>query len=204
MALQNWLLWRFSGCGTKIGWEDCWRKRANRKNKQCKNQEANRQIADRIKKSKFFSWIGNTRIHNRDLYLSPAVSQRANGETDSRFFGIEEAFRFNFMDYEVPDRISLRHAKRGLQRPVSQFWSESRVTLIPASLSTLKASDWLKPFSSRQRFRLTITGKNCFGASFCGINVRSCPTRVDFATLSSMTGEDLNGSCQWWGFCSGS
>src|SRR5271157_2842752 len=53
-ALQNLWLWRFSGCGTKIGWEDCWRKRANRRNKHCKNQEANREIADRIKKSNFF------------------------------------------------------------------------------------------------------------------------------------------------------
>src|SRR5262249_43264781 len=34
--------------------EDCWRKQANRQNEQCKNQEANRAIADRIKKSKIF------------------------------------------------------------------------------------------------------------------------------------------------------
>ena len=53
-ARQNLLPWRFSGCGTKIAWEDCWRKQANRQNKQCKNQEANRGIADRIKKSEIF------------------------------------------------------------------------------------------------------------------------------------------------------
>ena len=72
-AHQNLWPWRFSGCGTKIGWEDCWRKRANRKNKQCKNKEANVEIADRIKETKFFVEIvpKGYIVASRDL--SPAL-----------------------------------------------------------------------------------------------------------------------------------
>jgi hypothetical protein len=55
---------------------------------------------------------------------------------------------------------------RGLRRPDSQFCRESRVTGIPVLFSTLTASDWLKPFCSRQRFRLLISGRG-----FCGMKV---------------------------------
>ena len=82
-AHQNLWPWRFSGCGTKIGWEDCSRKQANRKNKQCKNQEANRGIADRTKKSKFFVESVTHRYIIASKYPSPVLSERERGRNES-------------------------------------------------------------------------------------------------------------------------
>jgi TniQ len=51
-------------------------------------------------------------------------------------------------------------------QPDSQFCSESRVTGIPAFFRTRTASDWRKPFCSRQCFRLVISGRG-----LCGMKV---------------------------------
>ena len=58
------------------------------------------------------------------------------------------------------DGIGAREAFEG-----SEFL-EGRGTGIPVFFSTLTASDWLKPFCSRQCFRLIISGRG-----FCGMKV---------------------------------
>ena len=124
-ALQNWWLWRFSGCGTKIGWEDCWRKRANRKNKQCKNQGANREIADRIKESSFF-------VENVSKgYISP-WPRLTNGtqarQLPKRSSTPSKILAHRGTRHHRVSAVNLRW-RQSPRRRVAEAWPRSRTTL---------------------------------------------------------------------------